>query len=122
MTPLPATVAIAAEFRDCFQHRRPIQGGVADFRNDLGQPAVVASVIDVGASLQGTRVDSSTPGLVEREALQLLLPQVFQRALVADFVDVVETVLKAVVWDDVAWWTMAPTPGPTMTPIDGSIP
>jgi len=116
--PLPATVTIAAEFRDCFQHRRPIQGGVADFRNDLGQPAVVASVIDVGASLRGARVDSSTPGLVEREEIQLLLPQVFQRALVADFVDVVEAVLDAVAWDDAAWCTTAPAPGPTMTPID----
>ncbi len=117
-TPLSQTIAIAAEIRDCFQHRRPIQGGIGDFRNNLGSPAVLASIIDVGATVPGIRVDQSTAGLVEREELQLLFPEVFHRRLVADVIDLVEAVLGTGSWDDDPWWAATPSPGFVMAPID----
>lgn len=116
--PLPGSVALAGEFRDCFQHRRPIQGGVADFRNNLGLPAVVASVIDVGRTLPGVRVDSTMPGLVEREAHQLLLPEVYHRRLLADVIGLVEAVLGGIGWDRDPWWTEEPPAVAVLPPID----
>lgn len=115
---LPTSVALAGEFRDCFQHRRPIQGGVADFRNNLGLPAVVASIIDVSTTLPEFQVNESTSGLIQREELQLLLPEVFHRGLLADVVDLIEALLGAVSWNSEAWWTDTPQEGVTLPPID----
>jgi hypothetical protein len=52
----------ATMFRDSYQHRHPLRGGVADFRDALRLPAVLASVVDVRATLgPGRRLDAGTP-------------------------------------------------------------
>ena len=72
----------------------------------------------MGATVPGIRVDQSTAGLVEREELQLLFPEVFHRRLVADVIDLVEAVLGTGSWDDDPWWAATPSPGFVMAPID----
>ena len=109
----------ATMFRDSYQHRYPLRGGVADFRDALRLPAVLASVVDVRATLgPDTRLDAGTPGLIEREELQLLLPERFHRALIAALVRNIENVLGAVEWGDCQWWLDERSPQPFIEPID----
>jgi hypothetical protein len=109
----------ATIFRDSYQHRHPLRGGVADFRDALRLPAVLASVVDVRATLgPGRRLDAGTPGLIEREEFQLLLPERFHRALIAALVRNIENVLGAVEWDDQHWWLDERSPQLSIEPID----
>ena len=109
----------ATIFRDSYQHRHPLRGGVADFRDAFRLPAVLASVVDVRATLgPGRRLDAGTPGLIEREEFQLLLPERFHRALIAALVRNIENVLGAVEWDDQHWWLDERSPQLSIEPID----
>jgi len=95
-TSRPAALDAAIALRDAYQHRRPLRGGVAEFRGPLGLPLVLASAVEITETLGESRLDPGIAGIVERESLQFALPWPFQRALFAALVETVEAILVSV--------------------------
>jgi len=97
----------SAEFRDTYQHRHPLRGGVAEFHDVHGLPEATATIVDVRMTLDGRAIDRMIGGVIERGEFQFILPAQFQRAAFAELVVVVERTLGLVAWDTADWWSAA---------------
>jgi hypothetical protein len=93
----------AISLRDSYQHRLPMQGGIVEVNDQLGIVRTRIGAIDWEATGLHPS-DPASPGILETDGLQLLIPHSYQRGMISCLVGAIETVLAAREWPDDYWW------------------